>query len=259
MPEGIAPNLCFDHAVIAVADLQQAMSDYEALGFTVRFGGEHPGRRTHNALIHFADGNYLELIAERSGLPPTDDPREAWVRDAVRDGRALLTYALRSSDLEMTIARCAGRGLKLDGPRDGARVRPDGAQVAWRSAAAASLNLPFLIEDISARELRISDAEADTEHANGARGVKRVVLLTADVARIVSEYEPLLGQEARLDGVGAHFSLGKTEIFIRLPANVDEQAALGEAPALPYALDLVGSAARELDAAKSGFPLVLIP
>ena len=99
MLEGAPINLDLrlDHAVIAVADLAAAMADYEALGFTVRFGGEHPGRRTHNALIYFADGSYLELIAERLELPPTDDERENWIRMApVREGSILLTYALRT-------------------------------------------------------------------------------------------------------------------------------------------------------------------
>ena len=84
MPEDVPANLRLDHAVIAVADLAAAMADYETLGFTVRFGGEHPGRRTHNALIYWeiADGSYLELIAERLELPPTDDERENWIRMA---------------------------------------------------------------------------------------------------------------------------------------------------------------------------------
>ena len=164
MPEDVPANLRLDHAVIAVADLAAAMADYEALGFTVRFGGEHPGRRTHNALIYFADGSYLELIAERLELPPTDDERENWIRMApVREGSILLTYALRTEDLAATIAACARRSLTLEGPRAGARLRPDGKRIAWRSAAAANINLPFIIEDVSARALRILDAEADTD------------------------------------------------------------------------------------------------
>ena len=258
MPEDVPANLRLDHAVIAVPDLVVAMANYEALGFTVRFGGEHPGRRTHNALIYFADGSYLELIAERLELPPTDDERENWIRmTPVREGSILLTYALRTEDLAATIAACARRGLTLEGPRAGARVRPDGARVAWRSAAAANLNLPFIIEDVSARALRILDAEADTEHANGALGVRRIVLLTADVAKIAAEYTPLLGQRAELTGAAARFALGEAEILIRPPADAREESVLGEAAALPYALALAGGVARELDVAKSGFPLTL--
>ena len=51
-----------DHLVIMVQDLDRAAKDYERLGFTVVAGGKHPVG-SHNALIAFADGSYLEIIA----------------------------------------------------------------------------------------------------------------------------------------------------------------------------------------------------
>ena len=51
-----------DHIVILVSELESAIADYTALGFSVVRGGDHPGV-THNALVAFADGTYLELIA----------------------------------------------------------------------------------------------------------------------------------------------------------------------------------------------------
>lgn len=259
MPETVERQLRFDHAVIAVADLEAAMSDYASLGFTVRFGGEHPGRSTHNALVYFSAGNYLELIAERPDLPPTRDARENWVRDALQEGRALLTYALRSEDLAQTVAACADRGLKLDGPYDGARHRPDGARVAWRGATTANPYLPFLIEDISARELRISEASSDITHANGASGVQQVVLLAADVMAVAAAYEPLLGQAAQQSDGEARFTLGSTGILIRSPENERERNYLGDATGIPYALTLSGDQTLELDVTKSGFPLSIEP
>ena len=52
-----------DHIVIVVRDLARASADYARAGFTVTPGGEHTGGATHNALITFADGAYLELLA----------------------------------------------------------------------------------------------------------------------------------------------------------------------------------------------------
>jgi hypothetical protein len=52
-----------DHVVIVVRDLAQASADFAAAGFTVTPGGEHADGATHNALIPFADGAYIELIA----------------------------------------------------------------------------------------------------------------------------------------------------------------------------------------------------
>ena len=51
----------FDHAVIAVADLDLAIETYSALGFEVFLGGRHEHRGTHNALIRFG-ADYIELL-----------------------------------------------------------------------------------------------------------------------------------------------------------------------------------------------------
>ena len=55
--------LLLDHVVIHVADLDAAIADYASLGFNVQRGGTHADGATHNALIVFADGSYIELIA----------------------------------------------------------------------------------------------------------------------------------------------------------------------------------------------------
>ena len=51
-----------DHLVVVVPDLEAGIAAYEGLGFTVVRGGRHPVG-THNALMAFADGSYMELIA----------------------------------------------------------------------------------------------------------------------------------------------------------------------------------------------------
>ena len=61
-----------DHLVILVRDLDQAIREYEVLGFTVIPGGEHADGLTRNALIPFRDGSYLELVPF---LDP-ENPRE---------------------------------------------------------------------------------------------------------------------------------------------------------------------------------------
>ena len=62
-------SLHFDHAVIAVQNLDVAIQDYCDLGFTVFRGGVHANRATENALIVFEDGTYLELLARTNEQP----------------------------------------------------------------------------------------------------------------------------------------------------------------------------------------------
>src|SRR4030067_3408410 len=56
-------TLIFDHAILVVNILPVALRQFPQLGFTVTSGGVHAGGLTHNALIAFADGAYLELLA----------------------------------------------------------------------------------------------------------------------------------------------------------------------------------------------------
>ena len=68
-------TLSFDHLVLVVRELEAATRDFSSFGFKVTPGGVHAGGLTHNALVAFSDGSYLELLAptrpsriERYGL-----------------------------------------------------------------------------------------------------------------------------------------------------------------------------------------------
>jgi hypothetical protein len=147
MPQSI------DHVVIAVRDLAQATSDYEGLGFTVTPGGYHTGGATHNALISFADGAYIELIAFTE--PDRPQSHKWWAKFALGEGT--VDFALLSPDLAAEAEALRKVGIAVDGPVDGGRERPDGQRIAWKSLTIESDDgpLPFVIEDITARELRV--------------------------------------------------------------------------------------------------------
>ncbi|CAA9564098.1 MAG: hypothetical protein AVDCRST_MAG73-4001, partial [uncultured Thermomicrobiales bacterium] len=155
-----------DHVVIVVRDLARAAADYAQLGFTVTPGGEHTGGGTHNALIAFADGSYLELIAFRRPDTPQDHP---WWAKLAR-GEGLADYALLCDDLTADLDAAQERGLDAGPPEAGGRQRPDGQRVEWRNASLppgrGRSALPFLIEDVTPRALRVAGPPA-TEHALG--------------------------------------------------------------------------------------------
>jgi hypothetical protein len=172
-----------DHVVLVARDLNAAIDDHRRRGFTVTPGGEHADGVTHNALITFADGSYLEIVAFRD---LDGAPTHRWWKVAA-DGGGLADFALLSDDLAADSAALAE--LVKTPPKDGGRIRPDGVEVRWRTASLKP-PLPFLIEDITARELRVPGG-ASAEHANGATGIASVVIGVVDIGDAEWRYAAL--------------------------------------------------------------------
>lgn len=185
-------TLPLDHIVIAVHDLEQTIVDYAALGFHVLRGGDHPGRSTHNALVVFADGSYLELIAWRSPAP-----QERWWQLLQRHGEGIVDYALLPPSTAATVAAAAQQGLQLEGPVNGGRLRPDGERLHWQTARPATADLPFLCGDVTPRRLRVPEGGARV-HPNGALGVSSLAIAVHDLDATLSRYSALLGEGAQL-------------------------------------------------------------
>lgn len=186
-------NLQIDHVIIAVDDLDRATAEYTAAGFTVLPGGIHASGTTHNALICFADGSYLELLAAVPQAPAVD--LDAFdFSFLLREGAGLTGYALGSGDLSAAVTAMRGRGVLIGDPLRGSRQRPDGVQLAWSIARIEDRNTPFLIQDLTPRPLRVPDDASATTHANGTTGIASLHLITAQPAALSEFYQRLLGQ-----------------------------------------------------------------
>lgn len=183
-------KFALDHVVIAVGDLERTIADYRALGFTVVPGGRHPGRTSHNALVVFEDGTYLELIAWTA--PNT---AERWNVEHVKHGDGFMDFALIPEDVPRAIAEAQARGLVMNGPIDGGRVRPDGRTLQWQTARQTTFDLPFLCGDVTPRELRVPEGDV-RRHANGATGITTVVVAVKDLAASRARYAALLGRDS---------------------------------------------------------------
>ncbi|MEJ8845567.1 VOC family protein [Variovorax rhizosphaerae] len=194
-------SLKLDHIVIAVHDLEATIADYTALGFNVQRGGDHPGRSTHNALVVFADGSYLELIAWKSPAP-----QERWWQVLQRRGEGLVDFALLPADTAQTVTQAAQRGLTLEGqgPLDGGRLRPDGERLHWQTARPTTQDLPFLCGDITPRALRVPEGDARV-HPNGVTGVVSLAIAVKDLDATLTRYRALLGESP-----GTHVGRGVT-------------------------------------------------
>lgn len=164
--------LTIDHVVVSVgADLDQAVSDYQSLGFTVIYGGVHANNATHNALICFEDGTYIELMA-LTGQPP-----KAGMIDfsgLLREREGLVGYALLCADIDAEAERQRANGVHVSDIMAGERLRQDGARVAWKTATLNGAFTPFLIQDVTPHNIRVPDDPQTVNHANGVTGITAV-------------------------------------------------------------------------------------
>ena len=214
----------FDHAIIAVLDLDVATADFEQLGFTTVYGGEHGGGLTHNTLITFADGTYLEVMAPTNPQLLSDPPAPGpgnylFFFDG---GEGYAGFALHTDELDNVVNRVRESGIEIAEPGSGGRVRTDGVELTWRSAFPLGSYSPFFMTDENPRELRVRTDPALISHPNGALGIKRVLSVVSDLDAGVKRYTAMLGESpARgpvIEGAEtAGFKLGAFEAVIASP------------------------------------------
>lgn len=188
-----------DHLVVVTRDLDTAIAGYRALGFTVTPGGRH-ARASHNALVAFADGAYLELIAYWE-----DGSAHRWW-PPLQKGGGLVDFCLATDDLDADLAAFRRAGVTMEDRSPGGRARPDGYQLRWSSAVPARAQqgvAPFIIEDDTPRAERVPH---EITHANGVTGVGVVTVAVDDVPRVAGWYAGVLGrpgEPVKRDDLGA--------------------------------------------------------
>lgn len=235
----------FDHAVLAVHDLDQAKSDFEALGFTTYYGGTHAGGQTHNRLIVFEDGSYLELMAPTDPAALSGAPESGGgFLHLLRTGEGFVGYALHSEKLDGAVQAIREAGVEVGDPDPGSRTRPDGQEIAWRMAAMPGTMSPMFMTDTSPRVLRVPDDAELTSHANGATGCAGIALVVADMKSSVARYRAILGaagygEPSIVSASSAAFALGPTLITLATPeGDAGLSAQLGTRGDTPYRIRL---------------------
>jgi hypothetical protein len=126
-------SLKVDHIIYAVPDLEAGMDMIAALlGERPIFGGQHPGKGSHNALLALGKDVYLEVIASDPSQPEPATARSFGL-DRLTKAR-LATWAVRSNDIEATIRQAKAAGYDPGELAAGGRTRDDGLRLRWQSA-----------------------------------------------------------------------------------------------------------------------------
>ncbi|MCZ6895763.1 MAG: VOC family protein [Gammaproteobacteria bacterium] len=244
----------FDHAVIAVRDVDTAIEAYTALGFEVAAGGRHPSFGTRNAIVRFGL-DYLELLA-------IEDIEQARARGSfgaelaafLEHSIGLVGFVFASSRLEDEAHGLADIGLAAEGPFAMERERPDGHILTWRLVIPGSSPWrkpwPFLIEWETPDADRLS-WDPVGNHPNRVTGVSGMDLLVDDIDAAATLYEKAFGLSpsgSTNESTGLSYCVGEFELKLCEPSDsdrLDEIEQLGPGPSRLHlhSADLAASAA----------------
>lgn len=136
----------FDHIILGIDDLDRGIAWVEQrTGVRAAFGGVHSGRGTRNALLALGPDCYLEIMA-----PDPQQSEVTWFpKLRYLSEPKLIAWAAHTSDLATLAQNTVAAGFAIDGPHEGARSRPDGTLLSWKSFRLQNDRdglLPFFIE-----------------------------------------------------------------------------------------------------------------
>ena len=136
-----------DHLVYAGPDLAAAVAHVTDLtGVAPVPGGSHVGLGTANYLADLGMGAYLEIIGPDPAQPDPARPRPFGIDDLAEP--ALVAWALRTTDIDATIADARANGYDPGDATEMSRETADGEVLRWRlTPPPSALSLaPFLID-----------------------------------------------------------------------------------------------------------------
>lgn len=164
------------HVIYKVDDLEQAVAEYTAKGFTVEYGR---AKKPYNALVYFAEGPYFELLGS-TGMPgfvkrmlrvfgkgAFVDRLDAW--DRAPEGYVGLCLENDRPDVDLEQGILDQAKLTYLKGRSG-RTDPKGRKLRFRGIFPDDMQVPVLM---SAFNMRVRPP-AGYIHPNGATRIKSV-------------------------------------------------------------------------------------
>jgi len=232
-------QLMLEHVIIRVNDLQQAIENFELLGFTVTPGGAHEGGISHNALIYFEDRSFIELVAFEDSffvkaglnsgilgffLQKGEDHIKYRFIETIDFPEGFIDSALLSHFIKKDTQLARQRGLKTAPITHFEREKPNGKIVGWDIMSPLSSAVPFVRGPYVPEQII---GPGKMAHKNGAVGMANVKYAVTDLSASMKEYEYLLGTDALVSTVDgksmAEFKLGDASIYL---FSIDEHADL---------------------------------
>jgi hypothetical protein len=234
-------QLKVDHAGICSYQLEPMQQAFAAIGLKTEYGGAHATGGTHNALLGFDDGSYIELIAARDPETMRGEDTEQWTSLKPDMARACF-WAVDVDDIGSSVQQLREAGLKIAGPQNGSRKKPDGTVLQWQTAAvnegSSADILPFFIQDKTPRSARIQPSTS--VKGGDLHGIEIVVLGVKDLDAGIALYRRAYGLPAPTLATDSQFGaklafFPGTPVLLASPVNEtswikNQIAKFGEGP-----------------------------
>ncbi|KAK7688839.1 hypothetical protein QCA50_007528 [Cerrena zonata] len=232
--------------------LQDTITNWEELGFSVTPGGTHADGFTENALVAFKDGVYLELISfthPLSDYPPNTPEHQArkdhpWAKKE----NGYIDFAFLGNNGVPSIAstineRASSSNVNVQYHNEvkGGRTRVDGKKLEWlitapeptKANALTDLEnptvigndsdirgrLPFFCGDLTPREFRVPHELHEVTHPNNASGIAYVRLLTSqeDLPNLFEQFAIVTGVSSETTNLDS--DTGSRTLHLRSPGS----------------------------------------
>jgi Glyoxalase-like domain len=189
-----------DHVLVAVTDLADSARRFEtAYGLRALGGGRHPRVGTANMIVPLGS-EYLELIAVVDAEEAARAPSSKRITRAIAEGRTFATWAARTDRLDAVRERIQAAGQQVPEVFAGARERPDGVTLRWRTQFLVPPGEPSVVPFVIEWHVPpgMHPAEMPVEHPSGARAIRALRLGDPDPEAAARRLRMLLGDVAKV-------------------------------------------------------------
>ncbi len=188
-------DLQIDHVTVAGTALDAMRQAFTATtGIPTEYGGPHSNHATEMALVSFPDGSYIELMGIQPHADEAAVAAHTWHR-YLGSNAGPCAFAIRVPDMSGEIARLRSTGLEVKAAERSGRTRPDGTRIAWDITDIGTdprgSFFPFLIRDVTAREVRVYPGGKPT--TDRFRGIGKVVIGVANLDASIGRYRRAFG------------------------------------------------------------------
>jgi GNAT superfamily N-acetyltransferase len=173
-----------DHLILGASNLARGIEFVEErTGVRAAFGGVHPGRGTHNALLSLGPRCYLEILAP--------DPKQqtlAWFRSLPQLAEPrLVGWMVHPGDVTALAERLRQSGITYEGPIESSRLRHGGRALRWKLLRLADSRhgLPPILIEWSA------DSPHPAEDAPSGLSLERFEVFSPDPDQLQRTFEIL--------------------------------------------------------------------